>query len=366
MLIKANRRVIIEPICSNGQHVKFNAAYLKKILNENCNIDFYSSYSHFEKIKPYLYGNQIEKIKHYPIEDLPDNKFINSLCFFYKLIKRNTHNNIDDFTLLSGDVFHLSAITLMSYLFYKNKFKIILHSVLEKNAFDKSLKSKILFFRRLNFWLRMFSFKKNNFLILLSNSIRKNFFNIYNFKGNVIIHQHPYIYTNDYKKKELSSSKRKIALVGIGDNSKGIDWLASQLNDLGDRFPNYTFYLMGRNISKFNSERLLEPCNTFVEDNIFNDLLNSMDFFIYPFDENSYKLRASGTIFDAISLRKPIITTENDFVIDILNSNKVKYISLYRNKTGISDLLFKLDKLSSSDYFEMQDSLNDLVKKVNV
>ncbi|HIF9366960.1 TPA: hypothetical protein ACX6RZ_002930 [Photobacterium damselae] len=363
MSAKINKTIVIEPICKNGQHVKFNAAYLKILLKNNKIIYLYSTKSHFEKIMCYLSVDEINNVVFFDTDNLPENEFIKSLIFFCKLIRK--YNSGDKLILLSGDTFHLSSIAILSYIYQKIDFNIILHSILEKSQNDTTNKSKILFFRRLQFWLKIFSYKKNNHLILLSNSIRKNFIKVFKYKGSLFVHQHPYIYQKEFKIKKLSEN-RKIALVGIGDKSKGIDWLVTQLEKLNGKFPNYSFYLLGRNISGYHSKRLCEPCNKFLDDNEFSKLLDSMDYFIYPFDESSYGLRASGTIFDAISLRKPVITTKNDFVSELLDSNNIQYIHLSRYDNGILDLLNKLETISNEEYLKMQKSLDDFVKKVDL
>jgi hypothetical protein len=71
---------------------------------------------------------------------------------------------------------------------------------------------------------------------------------------------------------------------------------------------------------------LSESLNKYIGDNVqvisrsidltrteFDLHLSNVDYCVFCFSSSSYKLRASGTIFDSISYLKPIISLRNDF-----------------------------------------------------
>ena len=45
----------------------------------------------------------------------------------------------------------------------------------------------------------------------------------------------------------------------------------------------------------------------------YDEIISKMDALYFPYDSNSYRVSASGAVYEAISKQKPIISTENDY-----------------------------------------------------
>ena len=54
--------------------------------------------------------------------------------------------------------------------------------------------------------------------------------------------------------------------------------------------------------------------------------ITQLDYILYLYPVNSYKLTASGAIMDALKLEKPILSLYNDFFNALLKDNPIGYI----------------------------------------
>ena len=119
----------------------------------------------------------------------------------------------------------------------------------------------------------------------------------------------------------------------------------------------YEFYLLGKNITMKKSKNLIEPFDRWIEDDEYEDFINSMHYCIFPFSEQLYKLRASGTLIEAIKYRIPIITNNNLYIKNYLLEAKIEYINFSLKET-IVDILARLDNITEEEYFSMQNTIN--------
>ena len=60
---------------------------------------------------------------------------------------------------------------------------------------------------------------------------------------------------------------------------------------------------------------ILRGKDNYLDRKDFENLISKIDYALYFYSSNKYKLTASGAIFDAINARKPIIALENDYFI---------------------------------------------------
>lgn len=65
----------------------------------------------------------------------------------------------------------------------------------------------------------------------------------------------------------------------------------------------------------------------------FEKQIEQLDYILYLYPINSYKLTASGAIMDALKLQKPIISLENDFFNELLKDHAIGYL-----KKSVEDL----------------------------
>ncbi len=347
---------MLEPCCSRKEHAIFNASLINKFILEGSDVTFFATADQIKSVDKHVNNSRSISASYEPISKVPKNSFFSSIFFFLSFFK---DKDGPVYFFSSVNTFHLVSLTILNYFFNKTIF-IIPHAVLETSYLDKSLKSRILFFKRLPFWLYLFSKNSNNKLILLSKSIALNFDALKGYGSRYFIIDYPNIYKNEFFLRRKPEHIVKIALIGVCDEMKGGDWLINEVNSMNtDRFK---FYLLGENKLSLKTGSVIEPCNSFIPEEEYKELISDMDYFIYPFPQNRYRLRASGTLFDAISLRKPIITSRNSFIVSFLTDNDVDFI-LFDRQEGLSALLSKLNQVSDEQYYSFQNTLNKFVQE---
>ncbi|WP_058485668.1 glycosyltransferase family protein [Defluviitalea phaphyphila] len=167
----------------------------------------------------------------------------------------------------------------------------------------------------------------NIYYIILGESIKNNLLqlNPYYKKLNLIVIDHPYDYSETFFKgiKRENKSKNntiKLGIVGVATKEKNSD----KIFELADMFQQeikdkkLEFTIVGKikfNIEKYNKHNVKMPGlgKDLIEREEYERIVNELDYILFFYDKDSYKLIASGSFFDAIKMGKPIISIKNDF-----------------------------------------------------
>lgn len=188
--------------------------------------------------------------------------------------------------------------------------------------------------------------------IILGESIKKNLLkeskNIN--KKNLIVIDHPYEYKKlDNEDMDINKDVISIGCVGIGSIAKGTENIFKIAEFFKEEIENKKIKMSI--IGKITDE-VKVFANKYVEYLNDGDMLprgeyekkiKELDYILYFYPKDSYKLIASGAFFDAVSLEKPIIAIENDF------------FRYYFDKLGdIGDLGNNVD--------EMKEKIKDILK----
>ena len=131
--------------------------------------------------------------------------------------------------------------------------------------------------------------------------------------------------------KEIKSGSLKIKVIGKTENTFN-----------KDHFKNITW----------------SP-DTFIPRDIFDKEIDTLDFILYLYPQNSYKLTASGAIFDAFSREKPIIALENDYFKDTIENMKVGYLC-----NSLAEIVTTIEYLLSKDYLQIKESFTNDIKVI--
>ena len=59
--------------------------------------------------------------------------------------------------------------------------------------------------------------------------------------------------------------------------------------------------------------------------NIFENKIKELDYLLFFYDEDTYKLTASGALFDALLFEKPSIYLSNDYFDDAIGNRSIGY-----------------------------------------
>jgi hypothetical protein len=174
------------------------------------------------------------------------------------------------------------------------------------------------------FWIKLsFLIKepRNLFRLVLGESIKKNLEkHVPNSK--IIAIEHPYIFNNlvNSDLPHTTESKIKFGIIGEASVKKGSSLFFDIANQYTDAIQSHKcqFEVVGRIVGNLQTDsvnNVIFHCNA-------NDLMPLQQFeylaaqlsyavYLYPID--SYKLIASGAIFDALKFGTPIIALKNDY-----------------------------------------------------
>lgn len=342
---------VFEAICGDVFHSQFNAAYLSKLKGK---IVFFSNKKHWSYV-----SEKVHKEINWEEETVRTKSVLSNLLWVFKNKKKLKKNG--EITFLSSDIFIYYRCLFLRLLGYKY-INYVTHADLQNISKKKDIKDYFLFYRRHFFLMKLMDIV-NIKVVLLSNSIKLNLSSYIKLNNTEAI-EHPYLYDKVYKKKQYSPNRIKIGFVGLPTEEKGFFWLYKQLSS-GNRKENIEFYLIGdmRTVEHSKDQFLL----CFNKNSIINDIdikneLSKVDYVIFPFPDENYKLRASGTVFDAINARKPILTTNNSFITEVISSEKTMGI-VFDQTTGLEDLYKKISKVTQEEYFQYVNNINDYIKK---
>lgn len=345
------KTIVIEACCLNSEHSLFNSGLIKELSKQSL-VKLIATSKHIDAVKNKLGDLYFESRA---VDSFPRNSFFSCLFGLISLLKQD---NDTSYIFSSVNTFHVSALTIINF-FLKRDIIIIPHAILENSQKKTRFLDKLFFFRRFHFWFWLYQKSSLNKFILLSDSISYQYDKHKDLGTKYFILEHPYIYEDSFVLKTSPTGPIKIALVGICNPDKGADWLVRELNKVNSN--GFEFYFLGADKVGIPSEKITKPFDGFVPQAEYESILKSMDYFIFPFPEGSYKLRASGSLFDAISLRKPIITSKNDFITKLLDKHQVKYIPFER-KEGLAVLLDTIKHITDEAYIDFQVTLDSFVR----
>lgn len=130
---------------------------------------------------------------------------------------------------------------------------------------------------------------------------------------------HPYIFTKyiDKTEKEQHNNSLYVGTVGVFSQAKGGDLFIKIVSNV--RNADVRFSITGR---VYYSMELLNNLGIDVAPDahrkplpmeLYNERIKRLDYILFLYNQNSYRITASGAVMDAINLRKPIIALENDY-----------------------------------------------------
>lgn len=170
-----------------------------------------------------------------------------------------------------------------------------------------------------------FSFYKiqNDYInyIVLGESIKNNIAKLFKEKLDVnkfIAIDIPYDY-QEIKIQEKLNKKLLFSSVGVASTAKGTEKIFSIAKRIKEEnnSKNINFSIIGKmtdSMEKYKNEFVIySNDNKMKSRDEFEAEIEKIDYVLYFYPNDAYKLIASGAFFDAISFEKPIIAIENDF-----------------------------------------------------
>jgi hypothetical protein len=285
----------------------------------NEKIIFFAENSHLSIVKNIALLDEVEYVEiEIPKKGLGSIKrFPREFLLAKEILKNAKNNDVNKILFTSFTTPGLVSLKFLLFFYYNKKVSIIPHSILETLYIKKSNNINDIVFN-FNFWVKNFNTKRIKYIFLgqpIENNLLKIEPNIINYS---ISFDLPYLYSNFSNKIDNKNFKIFGYLGSLSTYKGGENFLKLTNNHFNNLVYKPKFQIIGRVLS--------ESLNKSIGDNVqiisptidltraeFDLHLSNIDYCVFCFSSSSYKLRASGTIFDSISYLKPIISLRNDF-----------------------------------------------------
>ena len=304
-------------------HVPINSSLLKMISNifNEDKILFIAEKEHLEKVKGNVdcYNiNYIEKIN--PFSNSGFQIFlkevlecINFLKILY-LYKKDKANLIVIFSMFSLTHYFIKLIKI---LLPEVNILVVLHGELEYMREKKRLNIRLF-----GLILKKALILKNDvnmYYLVLGKVIKKNLLEYLNMEEKSIITiDHPYEYSNIVN-KNVDFEHIKIATIGVATKAKNTQFifkLGEALNRfiIIDKLNLSIIGILDKSVVSYTNDNVSYlGSNSLLDRSAFEMAIQKIDYAVFFYDNNYYKMCASGAFFDAIKFEKPIIAIKNDF-----------------------------------------------------
>lgn len=368
--------VYINSFASKEEHSQVNASFLLMLSLICKSINYYGNSDSLKVMKNILGPKMPNNLTKHSLFVYPGQSRI-SLLFRYII------SAISNILLLisnrKGIIFYnfdnVFSIRIINWLnkFLHREVIILCHGELEllrKDINKEGLLQQMIMYLVRNFYNKKLKVSDTLYFIVLGDSIKNNlstfltesqmthFFSI----------DHPYISLkrNVNINPKVKSDKLKLGCVGSMNEFKG----ALRLIELSEKIKEYGLDVELSVIGKVYSHRELMLSHNIIlksKENLpiptdeFHAYINELDAILFLYDSNSYKMTASGAIYDSIIFSKPIITLKNDYFDNIITKYEIPALIA----TDIDDILSKIELIQNYDKYTITDKFKSALAKIS-
>jgi len=346
--------IICEPQCYGFEHAEVNAAFLAVIRYAfpTEEIMFLTESSHLDLVQEISFSHNITSIEYRkvlcPVRSYSEAR---RLSAEWKLTKQvfDFASTRDCKRLIFSSVTSAGLWCIKQFTKKYNKLSVtvIPHSILETVIKRPSLKPW-----NTLFWFRICLVLRNSSqlqYLVLGESIKRELVrtlpSILNYVKSTDL---PYFFREPRAIRPAEGRVIKFGSLGVGHRGKGTDIFFQLAKDVHQKTGKDTseFFLIGQivdpKISNISTDVIIPSPNKPLGRDKFEEYADSVDYSVFCYNSNSYRLTASGAFFDALSFVKPIIALKNSF------------FEYYFNTMGDIGYL-------CSDYNELQSVVSKLV-----
>jgi glycosyltransferase involved in cell wall biosynthesis len=364
-MINENIDCLIELNCTKSEHTMINSATLALSLQSGAQVLLIATRAHRMSLQFNIDKFDLRYTNYFHSNYYPYKRkgFFFTLVLVARILTKV--RRCKSVTFLSVNVQQTLAIYWLSKIISTN-IRVIPHAILEQSSVKNGVLEKILFFRRFPYWIKKTATNSDVTIVFLSKSIKNNFEKEYvDIITNYEISEHPFLFHNNTMQSVDSiSGDINVGFIGVGTSEKGLDWLIGLLNKSKNE-EDIKYHLIGENKTGLSSINLNEISGKYLSQERYDFELRKLNYIIFPFNPKFYKLRASGSLFDALANITPIITTNNAFIIEHLNKYNIKYIMIDHSET-LEQINEKIRAVSEEEYREMVFSIKRYLRiKIN-
>lgn len=371
------RITVIDTFSYNNFHTVFNASMLSIYSSIYDEINYYGQLSNYENIKKIITQDTFSKINFNRTTGIEKNgkyqllaKYLYSAFTSLRSLYVNRNNGVVIFH--NNNFILLYAFIFLAKRIKKVKIVIFCHGELGILT-DLSNNGKLVRIER--YILRKCLIQKYipdnlNFIVLgdsILNEIQKQlpeknkacFFSL----------DHPYLFTECcFHDMQCNSSFSvvKLGVIGLTNKSKGLNEFIElakyiQQNRLPIQLIHIGEIIYDISILESLGVKVVKRINGELDRDSYIRNIKEVDYTLFLYPKESYKLTASGAIFEAINQNKPIISLNNSFFEYIFDkTDSIGY--LYSDLETLKNKLIELIDLPKSEYYKMVDNMEQAKK----
>ena len=318
--------IICEPLCRGFEHVEVNAALLAVVhfAFPDEKVLFLAEEEHLERVSKTLLLHSVTGVEFLPVEiplRLSSFKTVPAelrLCReVFELANKNGVSKVIFSTITSPGLISVKTIIRE---FKEIKCVVIPHHILETLIERPSFRKPL----EIPFWFRFWFFWRNTDrlkYLLLGSSIQKQLTFLFpRIESRIRSIDLPYFYKEPDEYIPKKDNIIRFGSFGVGHRGKGTDLFFKMADEIYHKKTRYQhkFVLIGhindRGIRDLSSDFVDVPSpDTPLVRKDFDLLARNVDYAIFLYMPTSYRLTASGALFDAFSHLKPVIALRNPF-----------------------------------------------------
>lgn len=319
----SNTTILVEPLCTDFEHVSFNTAILQMLKETYPNNHFlflFDTRYRIELNKEVIANSQLQ-IEHINIANRNSrstDRIITDFLVVLKAIRIAQRRNAF-LIFTSSNITSLISAHLLARIYPKVKILFVFHSVLEDLGRRTHLHPiKELPFNT-KFWIPRL-INRNIFYLLLGEHILRNVLHLYPQLANTLIAiDPPYIFKSSQTYGIDHKDTLRFGALGVGHMNKGTDIFF----ELAKHQPNKQsqnkneFVLVGHITDQVLKKRYAKNVrilsNAPLSETEYEQGVKDIDYAVFCYHRDSYRFTASAAFLDAISFAKPIIAIKNPF-----------------------------------------------------
>lgn len=323
--------IVCEPQCAGIEHVEVNAAFLAALKSAcpDCRIIFFAEEAHTELVGHCLSGQSVADIEHTAIE-IPPRGLPNHQRFpmEYRLARSIFETadgvNADEIIFTSATNAGLVAVKLLLRKFPARRCAVMMHATLE-TVLKKRPPLKPLVLRsylELPFWFRPAFLWGNGArlrYIVLGKSILEHLCRAFpKLQGTAFAIDLPYFYRPPEGYAPFKGGVVRFGSLGVASKGKGSDKFFKLADEIRSP-PNARkaeFIQIGqvdRKLKYSGSSVKIPRKDSFLSREAYDGHAREIDYAVFFHKPESYRLTASGSLFDAFSHLKPVIALRSPF-----------------------------------------------------